>query len=153
MAAPSAEPHAVCAACGADKDVPLARCGACGVVPQGTDREVALLLSTRFLTREELARARDRIRRGERPEPGPARRAEARALLAGTPLAPRALSRAAVVGLVVGNLLLSPLLGWAIWLRWRGHPGPGARQVWWATAPLSLALLIAWIGWRARLLP
>lgn len=153
MAGPSPDPHAVCAACGADKDVPLARCGACGVAPEGPDREVALLLSTRFLTREELVRVRDRIRRGERPEPGPARRAEARALLAGASPAPRALTRSALVGLVAGNLLLTPLLGWAIWLRWRGHPGPGARQVWWATAPISLVLLLAWIGWRAWLLP
>lgn len=148
MAARSPEPRAVCAACGAEKDVALGRCAACGVVPQGPDREVALLLSSRFLEDDELDRVRDRIRRGERPLPSPARRAQARALLVGERVPEARLDRRALLALVAGNVLVTPLLGWALWLRWRSRPGPGARQAWWATAPVSAALLIALLAWR-----
>lgn len=137
---------AICHRCGAGKDLPLGRCGACGVVPEGPDRELAMLCSRHFLKEEgELARLAERIRKGEPLQPDAAARAAARALLQpGEPewvLQPREL-----VLLSLGNLLLTPLLGYAIWFRARGRPA--GRQALAVTVPCSLLLAVGILAWR-----
>lgn len=140
---------AVCTSCGAYKDLALGRCPACGHLPDAAEREVAVACSSRFLTAAELAAVQARVRRGERLDPSPARRAAARAVLAGRAEPEVALDRRRWMLLALGNLLVTPLLGWALWLRWWGRPGPGARQALWATVPASLLLAAAWVGWIA----
>lgn len=136
---------AICHRCGAGKDLPLGRCGACGVVPEGSERELAMLCSSHFLEEAERARLAERIRKGEPLQPGAAARAAARAVLQpGEPewvLQPREL-----VLLSLGNLLLTPLLGFAIWFRARGRPA--GRQALVVTLPCSLLLAVGILAWR-----
>jgi hypothetical protein len=141
---------AVCGACGAGKDLPLARCGACGFTPSGPGRLVAICLSDRVLSPEALAQAAARIRLGEPPNPSAALLERARRVLS-----PSAEPVAAFTGwqlalLLAGNVLLTPLLGWAAWLRLRDRPGEGARQALIVTVPVSLALAGAWLGLASR---
>lgn len=135
---------AICARCGAEKELPLARC-ACGHVPLGEERVLAIVCSNRILDAAGMREATARIRSGEIVNPSPAMLDRARAILAGRVEAPVALSPARQLGLVVLNLLLSPAIGWAIWFRWRARPGPGGRQALAATLPLSIAFGVAWL--------
>jgi hypothetical protein len=102
-----------------------------------------------MLSAEELDAVAARIRRGERLDPPPELRRRAHALMRGEePVqVPAALTRAQFAGLVAANLLLTPMIGWAVWFRWRTRPGPGARQVVLATLPVAAALTGAWLAW------
>ena len=119
---------AICHVCGAGKDLALARCAACGTVPVGAEREDAVLCSEAILDAAALRSVQERLRRGERLQPSPALRARARVVLSGVEIPPVVLSPRAQLALVLGNLLLTPLLGYAVWFRWRAYPGPGARR-------------------------
>lgn len=140
---------AVCIRCGARKDLPLGRCPACRHLPEAAERELSVLASARVLGPAELAEVEARIRRGERLNPSAAVRAKARAVLAGAAEAPAALAPGQMAALLAANVLLTPLLGLAVWFRWRTRPGPGAKQALWVTIPVSVALAAAWIGWIA----
>jgi hypothetical protein len=48
--------------------------------------------------------------------------------------------------LSLGNLLLTPLLGFAIWFRARGRPA--GRQALVVTLPCSLLLAVGILAWR-----
>ncbi|MFZ5478256.1 MAG: hypothetical protein ACOZNI_15925 [Myxococcota bacterium] len=137
----------MCTACGAEKDLPLARCGGCGHLPSGREREIALVASTRVLDGDALAEVQARVRRGERIDPSEALRAKARAALYGSPREEARFSPKQVAALVAANVLLTPLLGWAVWLRYRAKPGPAARQALLATAPVSALLAAGWVVW------
>lgn len=143
---------AICHVCGAGKDLALARCAACGTVPTGAEREDAVLCSDAILDAGALKSVQERIRRGERLHPSPALRARARAVLSGVEITPAVLSPRAKLALALGNLLLTPLLGYAVWFRWRTRPGPGARQVLWVTIPVNVALVIGIVVWRGSFL-
>lgn len=132
---------AVCTRCAEPKELPLARCGRCGHVPIGEERELAVLLSTRVLSPEQLAEAAARLRRGEPLTPSATLRARARTLLHGDE-APkeRTLTLRELLALTAANLLLTPLLGYAVWLRLRERPGPAGRQALAVTVPVSLVL-------------
>ncbi|MDP2307236.1 MAG: hypothetical protein Q8P18_14515 [Pseudomonadota bacterium] len=139
---------AICARCAAEKDLPLGRCPGCGHVPAAEERELAIVCSTRILDVAALRAAQERIRRGEPVRPTSALRAQARAVLTGhAPTLARFTPRQ-VAGLVIANVVLTPLLGYAVWFRYRTRPGPAARQALVATVPVSLALLVALVGWR-----
>lgn len=113
----------------------------------GEEQEVALVCSTRVLTPEQLAAVADRCRRGEPVQPSHALRSRARALLRGAPIRAEAKLRPSqLVVLVFANLLLTPLLGYALWLKVRRQPGPGARQVLLATLPVSVVLALVFVG-------
>lgn len=107
-----------------------------------------MLCSSHFLKEEEERKQlAERIRRGEPLRPGAEALAAARALLQpGEPewvLQPREL-----VLLSLGNLLLTPLLGYAIWFRARGRPA--GRQALVVTLPCSLLLAVGILAWRLR---
>lgn len=139
-------PDAICQACAAPKELPLARCGSCGFHPTGEAQEIALLCSTRLLTPEQLADVADRLARGEPLNPSPQLRARARALLHGkAEEVERQLTGRELVALTVGNVLLTPLLGYAVWFRLRERPGIAARQALFVTLPVSVVLAAAWI--------
>jgi len=142
----------VCCRCGAEKDLPLGRCGACGGLPVDDERELALLCSTRILDLPALRAAQARIRRGEPLRPTEALRARARALLRGQEVVIVGFSARQLAGLALANLLLTPLLGYAVWFRYRTRPGPAARQALLATVPVSFILLVALVAWRAAVL-
>lgn len=141
---------AICMRCGKGKLTPFARCPSCGHIPQGEEREVALLCSSRFLNPAQRLMLQERIRRGEAINPSPAARAEARARLEAEALDPGGsehtqLSRQQMALLLLGNVLLTPMLGYAVWFRARG--GPAGTQALLLTVPTSLllgALIAAW---------
>ena len=146
----TASDPAVCGACGAGKDLPLARCGGCGFTPTGPGRLVAICLSDRLLSAEALGEAAARIRLGAPPSPSAAMLERARAVLHPSTEAAASFTGRQLVLLFAGNVLFTPLLGWAAWLRLRDRPGDAARQALIVTVPVSLALAGAWLGLTFR---
>lgn len=108
-----------------------------------------MLASAAFLGPEELKAVADRIRRGELLRPTSAMRDRARELLHGVSPPPASLGRGHLALLAMGNLLFTPLLGYAVWFRFRRHPGPGARQALLVTLPVTALLAVGW--WMLRL--
>ncbi len=143
---------ALCTACGAPKDLPLGRCGACAHLPLGGERELAVICSARMLDPAALAEVQIRIRRGEAVRPTAERRARARELLSGAPPASVRFSGAQIVQLACANLLFTPLLGYAVWFRYRTRPGPAGGQALLVTVPLSVLLFVALVWWRVSAL-
>ncbi len=141
---------ALCHACGGDKDLALAKCAACGVLPVGDARALALICSSRMLEPDALEGVRARLRRGERLQPSPALLARAHALLRGDAPDERTLSPREVLGLAVASLLVTPLLAWLAWFRWRTLPGRAARQAWQVALTTSAASVGAWLAWKTR---
>jgi hypothetical protein len=143
---------AICARCGAEKDLPLGRCPGCAHVPESDERELAIVCSTRVLDIAALRAAQERIRRGEPVRPTAALRAQARAVLTGqAPTLARFTARQ-IAALVLANLVLTPLLGYAVWFRYRTRPGPAARQALFATVPVSVVLVGVVIAWRVLII-
>jgi hypothetical protein len=146
---------AICIRCGRGKDLPLARCAGCGLCPAGDDAVLSILASRRILDRKGLVAAAARIRAGERLAPSARMLDSARAILAGAATeVPRVrearLGRRALALLVLGNVALTPMLGIAAWWRFRGRPGPAARQVLWATLPVIVAGTATWLVLATR---
>ena len=57
--------------------------------------------------------------------------------------------------LVLANTLLTPLLGWVTWFYWRHRSPAAARQVFWATLPITAGAATLWglamlTGWSPR---
>ena len=131
--------------CAAGKDTPLGRCAACGHTPEGQDRALALLCSAQFLDPAQRQALQERIRRGEALKPSAVALAQAQNLLEPPPKTLR-LSNTQLGLLLAGNLLLTPMLGYALWFRARGDPA--GRQALLVTLPCTLLLAIALIAWR-----
>ncbi len=141
---------AICHACGADKDLSLARCAACGVLPEGDARAYALLCSTRMLDAGALEDVRQRLRSGERLHPSAATLARAHALLRGEVPDAMELRPRQVAGLALASLLVTPLLAWLAWFRWRSRPGTAGASALRVALLTSAASVGAWIAWRTR---
>ena len=137
---------AVCHRCGAEKDLALARCGACGYAPSGADRELAVLASRAVLDAAALAEVQARVRAGEALRPSGALRERARAVLGGRVDPPLTLSPRALTWLFLANVLVGPLVGWGAWWTWSRRPGPAARQALVVTVPVSIAFTVLWWG-------
>lgn len=139
--------------CGAFKDRAMGSCPACGHRPEGDDRLVAWLLSRQHLDEVELARAAARVAQGEPLQPSAQMLAEARRALFpaaadgedGDVDAPLTVEQQVALG--VGNLLLTPLLGWTTWALLRRSRPTAARQALVVTLPVAAALTAAWLGW------
>lgn len=139
---------AICHRCGAEKDLPLGRCAGCGVLPSGSEREDALLCSSLFLDDAALTTLQARIRRGEPLQPSPALRLAARERLTTTPAEPAALTVRQQLLLGAANIVFTPLLGWAVWFRYRSRPGPGATQALLVTVPVTVVMTVGVVAWR-----
>lgn len=141
-----AEPavRSVCIRCGGDKELPLARCAACGHVPARGEAAISVLASTRVLPVSELDEVQRRIRRGEALRPSAARLAIAAGLLReGTNPASRRLSLAEEGGLAALCVLLTPLP--AVAAAWAWRDTPAAQQALRAGA-VALVLNLVVIG-------
>lgn len=143
-----AELAAICARCGAEKDLALGRCPGCGHLPAGEERELAVVCSTRVLDAAALRAAQERIRRGEPVRPSAELRARAREALSGVPVRRTSLGARELAAITAGNLLLTPLVGYAVWWWHRHDEGPAARQALLVTIPASLLLAGAIVAWR-----
>ena len=139
---------AICTRCGAEKDLPLGRCGACGSVPEGEERLVALVCSSRVSEEAVLRAAQERIRRGEVLRPTSAILERARRLISGQPEEETTLAPRQLAVLVAANLLVTPLVGYATWYRYRNDRGPAARQALLVTVPCSVLLAVALAAWH-----
>jgi len=142
-------PEAICIQCAAAKNTPLGRCPECGHTPEGPDREIALLCSSRFLDATQRLAIQERIRRGETLNPSATARANARAVLAPQTQALQ-LDNRQLLWLLLGNILLTPMLGYALWFRARGNPA--GRQALLVTLPCSLVMAIVLFAWRYYLI-
>jgi hypothetical protein len=139
---------AVCHRCGGDKKGPLVPCKSCGFTPTGEERPVAWLFSGHHLDADELIEAAQRVRAGDRPEPSKALREQARVGMGAAPLTDAAkepLGTGWLLLLGLGNLLLTPLAGYAVWFGLREERPRAARQALTVTLPISAALGIAWL--------
>ena len=139
--------NAVCIRCGAAKELALARCPSCTIVPTGDERALSVLASTRLLDASQLVEVQRRILAGEPFRPSRTRLELARATLVGAAqVAPFSLTPRQAVALFLGNVLLTPALGFALWFGVRHRPGLGGRQALWLTVPVSLAIGALWVG-------
>lgn len=148
---PSLKASAVCHRCGGLKGGPLVPCKACGFTPIGADRPVAWLFSGHHLSEEELAFAASRVRRGDRPDPSRALQEQAREAMGAQPTALSQAARAPLATqrlllLTLANLLLTPLVGLAVWFGLRDERPAAARQALLFTMPVALAMSVLWVA-------
>ncbi len=143
--------RAICVRCGAFKPRALAPCPDCGYRPEGGDRPLSYLLSSHHLSEPELERAADRLRAGEAAAPPRDLLEIARTELTATqaPLEDedrdRGLSREEKFLLLLGDLLLSPLIGLVAWWGWRAERPAASRQALGITAPVAALLSALWV--------
>ncbi len=140
---------AVCHKCGSAKSGPFVPCKACQHIPQRQDRSVAWLFSTEHLSEEELTRAAERIRNGERPDPSRILQQMAHQTMGATPITDISqipLSTRTLVAIASANLLLTPMAGLAVWLGYRQQRPIAAAQALRITVPVAFALAALWIG-------
>ena len=124
-------------------------CKGCGFTPTSEERALAWLFSGHHLDADELEEAARRVRTGERPDPSRALQAEARASMGAAPLADRAarpLPPRTLLLVGLGNLLMTPLAGYAVWFGLRESRPVAARQTLSITLPVSAALALAWLA-------
>lgn len=141
------EVPAVCHRCGARKRGPLVPCKGCRFVPVREARAVAWLFSEHHLEAAELREAERRLRSGEVPAPPRALRVQAqRAMgaLDAPPEADRPLAPGLVVLLVLTQILLTPLVGLAVWLGLREDRPRAARVAMGTTIPITAVLAVLW---------
>lgn len=126
-------------------------CKACGFVPLRQARAVAWLFSSHHLNEPELQEAERRIRAGDVPDPSKALRGMAqRAMGAIDAPAPedRSLQPHEVLLLVVTEVVLTPLVGLALWHGLRERRPRAARLVARITVPITAVLFVIWLADR-----
>lgn len=145
---PAPAVRAICHRCGSAKKGPFVPCKACAVVPTRESRAVAWLLSSHHLNAEELDDAARRIRAGDVPDPPRALRDDARRAMGAVnapPVDDRRLVGMERVGLALASVLLTPLIGLALWLGLREARPTAARQVIAVTIPIAVILTVIWM--------
>lgn len=139
--------RAICARCGGAREGLRAPCPDCGHRPEAGELPVAWLLSAAWLDEEELVEVSRRISEGQRPDPDPRLLVRARAALGvERSSGDLPLSNPARAGVLLGDVLLTPLLGYALWFGLRQERPVAAREALLITLPVTLALALAWIG-------
>jgi hypothetical protein len=146
---------AVCHRCGGEKPDGLSPCEACGFHPRGPERAVAWLFSDAHLDPEELREAGLRIQAGGRPDPSRALlRVAERALGQASPAeqeaGPRLSAREATL-LLMGDLVLTPFIGLAVWFGLRERRPRAARDALLLTVPIAVISALIGLGaWTLR---
>ncbi len=140
--------RAVCHRCGGPKQGPFVPCKTCSFVPLGEERPIAWLFGLDYLTEEEMLLAGERVRSGEGPDPSSALRELAREEMGALPLSSaqlKPLSTWQLLGLSVSNLVLTPLIGGALWYGMREDRPVAAGQIARLTVPVIAGLTLMWI--------
>ncbi len=139
--------RAVCARCGGLRPDLRAACPDCGHAPDASELPLAWLLSERWLGEAELLETARRISAGQRPDPDPRLLAKARAALdeARVGQGP-GLGNGGRAAVLLGDVLLTPLIGYALWFGLRQERPVAAREALLLTLPVTLALGLAWLG-------
>lgn len=146
--APKRPVRAVCHRCGGPKRGPFVPCKTCEFVPLGEDRPIAWLFGLDYLTEEEMLSAGERIRGGEVPDPSSALRELAREGMGAIPLSSaqlKPLTNWQLLWLSMGNLVLTPLIGGALWYGMREDRPVAAGQIARVTVPVVAGLTLMWI--------
>jgi len=108
---------------------------------------LAWLFSSFHLDAAELKLAAQRIRAGENPDPGSTLLAQAsQEINHRGHMDLRPLSSKALIGVGIGSLLLTPLMGFAVWWGLRSDRPVAAGQAIRITTPIAAALGALWIG-------
>ena len=139
--------RAACHRCGGLKAGPLLPCPDCHHTPREADRSVAWLFSLAHLSEAELQEAALRIQGGETPDP-PAHllhHATERIRLGRSGGGPP-LSQRHMLLLGLGAVVLTPLLGLAVWWGYRMTRPLAARQALRVTIPAAALLGCIWVG-------
>ncbi len=114
---------AICLCCAHRKAEPLNACPSCSFLPRGRDRAISWLYSDEHLSSSELEDAALRIAAGDPPNPSSSLVHTGYMAIG---VRPESDSLHPVL-LVLGNLLLTPLFGLALWLECR-HQRPEAAS-------------------------
>jgi len=110
---------AVCTKCGAIHEHFDRICPTCGARPTGDGVLAAWLLSSNNLSDEEMERVSARIAAGEVIRPSERQLREARVQLGVHLTSDPGMTVQQRVALLFTSLLLTPLVGWALWVGWR----------------------------------
>lgn len=136
---------AVCVRCGAEKPEFLAVCPSCGHRPEGDGVLVAWLLSTEHLDAARLEATAARIRRGEPIRPSAKMLRKARRALGRQIATDPGLGVRELLGLLAGNVLFSPLVGWTCAAWWYAERPRGALQAVLVSVPVSVLGTGIWL--------
>ena len=143
---------AVCTKCGGIHGRYNRVCPACGALPTGDGLLVAWLLCSENLSEEAIAQVSDRIRSGEVIQPSERQLRQARVALGAHVSSDPGMTVGQRVGLLLTSLLLTPLVGWALWASWRGRRPRAALEALALSLPASamffLLIPIAGYTWN-----
>ena len=136
---------AVCVRCGDLKPAYDKVCSGCGNQPVDEGLLVAWLLSSENLSPRELEAAAARVLRGEEIRPNAKLLRRARRALGRDLASDPGLTVLQRVGLLACSLVLTPLVGWTIWLWWRRDRPRAALQALALSLPPSVLFTAVWL--------
>lgn len=137
---------AVCVRCGGLRTSFRAICPICGHRAEGEGLQIAWLLSSEHLDAAQLENAAEKIRSGKPLKPSRKMLERARRALGTTLESDPGLPGIQVVGLLCANVLLTPLLGWTLWLWWRDEHPRAALQALLVSVPVSVLGAVVMVG-------
>lgn len=111
-------PRAICVRCGGERADFAQICPSCGHTPNAEGRLVAWLLSTENLELDELRGVQVRIRSGEVIRPSARMLEKARRSLGWHFTTDVGMSTGERLGLLATSVLLTPLVGWVLFVWW-----------------------------------
>lgn len=134
--------RAICVRCGGSRTDFAAICPSCGHRPDDDGRLVAWLLSSESLSTEELDDVQKRIIGGESIRPSERMLAKARAALGRDFATDQGLSTRQRLMLLSTSLLVTPLVGWMLFVWWYRERPRAAIQALALSLPASVLFVI-----------
>lgn len=150
MARVSKENRAICVRCGSIRANFETICPSCGHRPDDEGRLVAWLLSSENLSETELEDVRHRIAGGERIRPSARMLAKAKIALGRDFSSDQGLSTSQRVLLLGTSLLVTPLVGWVLFIWWYRDRPRAAIQALALSLPASVLFTILVLSLRGR---
>ena len=144
------ESGAICVRCGASRGDFRDICPSCGHRPEGEGLLVAWLFSQEALSQPQLAKAAERVRKGEPISPSDRMLDRARTALGMRLASDPGLTTGQRLGLLATTLFATPLVGWVVWFWWRRTRPRAALQALALSAPASVVLFVLVIWLRLR---
>ncbi len=123
-------------------------CPACGHRPEGEGLLVAWLLSDMHLHREELQGVSDRIKGGESIRPSERMLDKARKALGLHFSTDPGLTGQQRLALLLCSLVLTPLVGWVVWVWWRRERPRAAVQALGLSLPATVLFTVGVMYFR-----
>ena len=138
---------AICVRCGARRRGYDQICPSCGHQALGDGLLVAWLLSSNNLSEADLETAASRVQSGESIRPSARQLKQARIALGRDFSSDPGLTTRQRLALLATSLLLTPLVGWTLWLWWRQQRPRAALQALGLSLPASVLFfgLVVWL--------